>query len=131
MSNIYKKDIKGLDIYSVDMENNYNNPIKLNTYRNNANNYSINPLNIFKISFKVESSPFAILLKLDPNTTIDQMLKQYLLKIRRKELYNHNEKIIFISEEKSLKFGDQTTIENFFTNTNNKIKTKEVLVSFT
>lgn len=127
MNNIYNKGLKGFDSSSVDM----NNPIMPLTYRNNASNNSLNPLNIFKISFKVESSSFVVSLKLDPKTTIDQMLHQYLLKIKRKELYNHNEKIVFISGGNQLKFGDQTSIENIFTNTNNKTQTKEVLVSFT
>ena len=127
MNNIYNKGPKGFDSYSVNM----NNPIMPLTYRNNESNNSLNPLNIFKISFKVESSPFVVSLKLKRNTTIDQMLQQYLQKIKRKELYNHNEKIVFISGGNQLKFGDQTSIENIFTNSNNIIQTKEVLVSFT
>ena len=127
MNNIYNKGPKEFDSYSVNM----NNPIMPLTYRNNASNNSLNPLNIFKISFKVESSPFVVSLKLKRNTTIDQMHQQYLQKIKRKELYNHNEKIVFISGGNQLKFGDQTSIENIFTNTNNKTQTKEVLVSFT
>ena len=46
------------------------------------------------------------------------MLREYLMKINKTELYNHNEKIVFISGEYHLKL-DQTPIENLFANTNN------------
>jgi len=124
-NNIYNKGMKEFD-------NNSMTPFEPKTYRNNANyNFSLNPQNIIKISFKVESSPFATPLKLEPKTTIDQMLKEYLKKVKKEELYNHNDKIVFTSGEYHLKFGDQTPIENIFANTNNINQTKVVLVSFT
>jgi V8-like Glu-specific endopeptidase len=130
-NNIYNKGIKGFDNNSMNLMGINNNPVEQKTYRNSIYNNPLNPQNKFKISFKVESSPFATPLKLEPETTIDKMLRVYLKKVNKEELYNHNDKIVFITGEYKLKFGDKTPIENIFANTNSINQTKVVLVSFT
>ena len=46
-------------------------------------------------------------------TTIDKMLKKYLLRIDHPELINSN-KIIFLYNAEKIKFGDQTVLEKIF-----------------
>ena len=46
-------------------------------------------------------------------TTIDKMLKKYLLRIGHPELIN-TDKICFIYYASQIKFGDQTVVEEFF-----------------
>ena len=50
----------------------------------------------------------------DYGTTVNEMLKIYLIKIGRNELINNNEKVSFLFNTKKIKFTDNTPIEIFF-----------------
>jgi len=50
-------------------------------------------------------------------TTVDDVLKKYLKRVNREDLMNDEQnkgKICFLFNAAQLKFGDKTTIENFF-----------------
>ena len=50
-------------------------------------------------------------------TTVDEVLQKYLKRVNRADLINDEQnkgKICFLFNAAQLKFGDQTTIENFF-----------------
>ena len=63
---------------------------------------------------------------LDYGTTVDDMLKIYLKKENRLDLYGSNNKVGFLYNIKNIQFGNQTPIELFFKN----LKTPKVQVSY-
>lgn len=61
-----------------------------------------------------------VTMKYNPQTTIDQALKEYLQEIEKPELIGDTtEQIAFIYNARKMEFGDETTIETYFKNTGN------------
>ena len=58
-------------------------------------------------------------------TTIDTVLKQYCIRCNRTDLID-NPKIAFLINGKKLKFGDKTTVEEYFKNNDPTITVIEV-----
>ena len=63
---------------------------------------------------------------LDYGTTVDDMLKIYLKKENKLDLYGSNNKIGFLYNIKNIQFGNQMPIELFFKNR----RTPKVQVSY-
>ena len=54
-------------------------------------------------------------------TSVDELIKLYLNKVKRPDLINKENNISFIYNSKSLNFGDKRKVENVFKNNNNVI----------
>ena len=72
----------------------------------------------FNVCFQASNGTIKTILY-NYGTTIDKMLKNYLLRIDHPELINSNNKISFSHGQSRLKFGDQTIVGEFFKNTQN------------
>ena len=58
--------------------------------------------------------PHTTSLIVDYGTSVDDMLKMYIEKINKPELFDQKDKIGFVYNLKSFKFGDKTPIETSF-----------------
>ena len=67
-----------------------------------------------KISVNFINGRFSSHFYLDYETTVDDMLNQYLEKNDKKELYGLNDKITFKYDSKTIKFKDKTPIGQLF-----------------
>ena len=68
----------------------------------------------------ITSQGLYVTMKYNPQTTIDQALKEYLQEIEKPELIGDTtEQIVFLYNARKMEFGDETTIETYFKNTGN------------
>ena len=88
------------------------NPM-MNITNNIKNEYGVNKYNI---SFK-NSPGGQVLLVLDPDITVKEMLKTYLMRIKKPELFDNGDKIRFLLNSKGLKFNDNRKIKELFKTT--------------
>ena len=120
-----------LNDFNNDNGNNKNYNINPNYLMNNNNfNFAnqINNLNMNQFEYNTNISgpkiniifqektdpPQSTTLVINYGTTIDQLLTNFLIKINKPELIGLKEKVQFIYNLRTLKFGDQTPIEQFF-----------------
>ena len=101
--------------YSMN-NNNFNFPNQINNL--NINNFG-NDMNIpgpkMNIIFQEKTDPpHSTTLVINYGTTVDQLLTNFFIKINKPELIGLKEKVQFIYNLRTLKFGDQTPIEKFF-----------------
>ena len=105
--------------------------INFNNFQQNNNNNNYNNNNIFniekiKILFKSNKGG-VITLSLGKKTTVDEMLKEYLIRIGKPELINAYDEVVFIYNQVKIRFDSTTTIEEYFQGKDNII----VLVNYT
>ena len=119
------------DIINDNSNNNNNTNISPNYLMNN-NNFNfpnqINYLNMNQLGYNMNISgpkmniifqektdpPHSTTLVINYGTTVDQLLTNFLIKVNKPELIGLKEKVQFIYNLRTLKFGDQTPIEKFF-----------------
>ena len=87
-------------------------PIKNNLFIQNKN-YSGKEINTKKVCFKTLEGNKTIFI-LDSETTVGDMLKQYLKDNNRLDLINSQKKILFLFNSCSLSFDDKTKIGTLF-----------------
>ena len=58
-------------------------------------------------------------LVLNYGTTIDEMLRKYLIRVNREDMIGKDGKICFLFNGIEIRFGDKTTVEEFFKNVAN------------
>ena len=92
---------------------NFNNIRKSQTFQNFKMNIPFNMVNITDGNNKVLND--TLILYLDNETTVNEMLIQFLKKIGREDCINQ-EIIGFMGDGQKLKFGDQRKIEELFGN---------------
>ena len=80
-----------------------------------------NKINIKKINvlFATSSQGKKENLDVEYGTTIDELIKLYLNKVKRPDLIDKDKNISFIYNSKALNFGDKRKIENVFKNNYN------------
>ena len=80
-----------------------------------------NKINIKKINvlFATSSQGKKENLNVEYGTTIDELIKLYLNKVKRPDLIDKDKNISFIYNSKALNFGDKRKIENVFKNNYN------------
>ena len=100
--------------------NTNNNSIKDKNSENNEKNNSNSGLisKVSKIHVIFKSGGYGTPFELNYGTTVDEMLKQYLKKIKRDNLYGKNDKINFKYDSEDIKFGNETPIGKFFEKNN-------------
>ena len=79
----------------------------------NEQHKSIKPRINFIFEEKTDP-PHTTSLIVDYGTSVDDMLKMYIKKINKPELFDQKDKISFVYNLKSFKFGDKTPIETSF-----------------
>ena len=98
---------------------------------NKMNKEQINMRNYPKINIIFFNNIDGIRLNLitDYGTTIDQLLKNYMIKIGRPELINSKNIWITLNSEKKLMFGDNTTVQKFVGISEKSVYTLNVYVN--
>ena len=82
------------------------------------NNINIKKINIL---FATSSQGKKENIIVNYGTSVDELIKLYLNKVKRPDLINKENNISFIYNSKSLNFGDKRKVENVFKNNNNVI----------
>ena len=90
------------------------NPM-MNITDDNKNEYVISKYNIFIVN----AQGGQVLLVLDPDITVKEMLKTYLMKIKKPELFGKIDKISFLFNAERLIFEDSRKIKELFKYTPN------------
>ena len=114
IKNKNKDDLNKIDINSIDIGKNDKNE-KNDKNDKNSNSESTELVSKkSKISVNFINGRFSSHFYLDYETTVDDMLNQYLEKNDKKELYGLNDKITFKYDSKTIKFRDKTPIGQLF-----------------
>ena len=111
-----KKIIKQINFTENDYKDQKNNKFLINS--NTLPNFNNFPCNLSNNNPKINIifnhyNGMKTTLITEYGTTIDQLLKEYLIRINRAEFINTNE-YTFIYNSKKIQFGDQTPVKNIF-----------------
>ena len=94
-------------------ENNFNNLMNIQKIEDKINNNIQVPK--INITFDEKTDPPSSKnIIINYGTTVDQVLKEYLVLIKKQKLIGLQNKIQFIYNGRQLLFGDKTPIEKFF-----------------